>query len=85
MINGYAKSVVRNTAIMMTAQVITWLSSFVLMMFLPKYLGSSGYGELYLAVSITTMFQVIIEFGGQYHITKEISRSREAAPNILAN
>ncbi len=85
MIRGYAKSVARNTAIMMIAQIITWASSFVLMMFLPKYLGSSSYGELYLAISIATMFQVIIEFGGQYQITKEISRSRETAPHILVN
>ena len=80
-----AKSVARNTFIMMSAQVITWASSFVLMLFLPKYLGSSRYGELYLAISITMMFQVIIEFGGQYHITKEVSRSHNSAPNILVN
>ena len=80
-----AKSVARNTIVMMGAQVITWASSFILMLFLPKYLGSSRYGELYLAISIAMMFQVIIEFGGQYHITKEISRSQESAPYILVN
>jgi len=80
-----AKSVVRNTFVMMGAQLITWASSFVLILFLPKYLGSSKYGELYLAISIAMMFQVIIEFGGQYHITKEVSRSQESAPYILVN
>ena len=77
--------VVRNTAIMMGTQVITWVSGFVIIMFLPKYLGSNGYGELYLAMSITMMFLVLIEFGGKYHITKEISRSPESSPSILLN
>ncbi len=85
MMHEIAKSVARNTFIMMSAQIITWASSFALMLFLPKYLGSSSYGELYLAISITMMFQVIIEFGGQYHITKEVSRSHASAPKILVN
>lgn len=85
MINENVRSVARNTVIMMMSQVITWISSFILMMFLPKYLGSSGYGELYLAMSITAMFQVLIEFGGQYHITKEVSRVHESAPVIFIN
>ncbi len=85
MVQPYFKSVARNTFVMLGAQAITWASSFVLMMFLPKYLGSNAYGELYLAVSIATMFQVIIEFGGQYHITKEVSLSHEEAPHIFVN
>ena len=80
-----AKSVARNTIVMMGAQLITWASSFILMLFMPKYLGSTRYGELYLAISIAMMFQVIIEFGGQYHITKEVSRSLDSAPYILVN
>ncbi len=85
MLHSNIKSVARNTAVMLAAQAITWASSFILMMFLPKYLGSNAYGELYLAVSIATMFQVIIEFGGQYQITKEVSRAHEDAPHVLVN
>jgi O-antigen/teichoic acid export membrane protein len=82
---NYFGNVARNTAIMIGAQIITGISGFVVMLFLPKYLGSSGYGELYLAVSITMIFHVIIEFGGQYHVTKEISRSPESSPYIFVN
>ena len=81
----YAESVLKNTTIMMGSQAVTWLSSLVLIMFLPKYLGSHSYGELYLAMSITMLFQVLIEFGGQYHITKEVSRERNNVPYIFAD
>lgn len=80
-----AKSVTKNTAVMMGSQVITWVSSFVLMLFLPRYLGSVDYGRLYLAMSVTVIFEIIIDFGGRYSVTKDISRSRDNAAQILTN
>src|SRR6266404_2680946 len=80
-----ATSITKNTTVMMTSQMITWISSFILMMFLPRYLGSDEYGRLYLAISITMIFQIIIEFGGNYSIPKEVSRHPERAPALAAN
>jgi O-antigen/teichoic acid export membrane protein len=84
---GYdvAKSIARNTTVMMGSQLVTWVSSFVLMLFLPRYLGSEDYGRLYLAISITTIAQLFVNFGGHYPITKEASRSRESAPHLIVN
>jgi O-antigen/teichoic acid export membrane protein len=70
---------------MLTSQVVTWISSFVLMLFLPRYLGSEDYGRLYLAMSIAMIFQLVIEFGGPYLIMKEVSRAREKTPSLLVN
>ena len=83
--NDIAQSVARNTTIMMGSQIITWASSFALMLFLPRYLGSEEYGRLFLAISVTWIIQIFIEFGGNYYIVKEISRSPEAAPGLLSN
>ncbi len=69
----------------MGSQVVTWVSSFLLMLFLPRYLGSEDYGRLFLAISIATIFQIVINFGSQYHITKEVSRSRANTPQLLVN
>ncbi len=85
MINDAATSIAKNTTIMMGSQGITWLSSFVLMLFLPRYLGSEDFGRLYLAISLTMIFQIVIDFGGPYYIAKEIARYRERAPFIIAN
>lgn len=80
-----AKSVARNTSYMMGAQAVTWLSSLVLMLMLPRYLGSVEYGKLYLAMSVAMIFGVLIGFGAPYYITKEIARSRETTAALLVN
>jgi len=85
MSRGIAESVAENTTAMMSSQIVTWLSSFVLMLFLPRYLGSEDYGRLFLAISITTITQLFVNFGSYHMITKEISRSRENAPHLIVN
>ncbi|HWP82714.1 MAG TPA: flippase [Bacteroidota bacterium] len=75
----------KNTIVLFTSQAITWLSSFVLMMFMPRYLGSEEYGRLYLAISLTLMAHMVIDFGGTYFIPKEISRAKDRAGELLAN
>ncbi|MBI5021921.1 MAG: flippase [Ignavibacteriales bacterium] len=80
-----AKSVTKNAAVLMGSQAITWTMSFVLMLFLPRYLGSANYGYLYLANSIIGIFIVFIDFGGRYSIAKEISRSPDLAASIVVN
>lgn len=80
-----AQSVAKNTTVMMFSQVVTWASSFVLMLYLPRYLGSETYGQLFLAISLTAIFQIVIEFGGGYFIAKEVSRDAEQVPVLLSN
>lgn len=80
-----AKSVTKNAAVLMGSQAITWAMSFVLMLFLPRYLGSANYGYLYLANSIIGIFIVFIDFGGRYSIAKEISRAPAQAASIVVN
>lgn len=80
-----AKSIAKNTGVMMGSQIITWISSFVLMMFLPRYLGSEDFGHLYLAISLTMILHVVIDFGGSFFISKEVARSRASAAGLVAN
>lgn len=80
-----ATSVAKNTAIQFGQQVVTWLSSFALMMFLPRYLGPVKYGHIYLAEMLTAMFIVVVQYDGRYSIARRISRDREHAGEILVN
>ncbi len=80
-----AESVTRNTAVMLGSQAITWASSFVLMLFLPRYLGSDAYGQLFLAMSIAAISQIIIQWGGYYYITKHVAQSRELTAELYSN
>lgn len=76
-------SVAKNTTVMLGAQGITWISSFVLLMFLPRYLGSADYGRLYLAISIAMILSIIIDFGGNYLIPKEVAQEKRRTSKIL--
>ncbi|MGA9118638.1 MAG: flippase [Bacteroidota bacterium] len=80
-----ARTVSRNATVMLGAQGVTWVSSFILMIFLPRYLGSEDYGQLYLATSLALMAQVFIDFGGSYYIAKEIARDPSQAAPLIAN
>lgn len=80
-----AKSVTKNTALMMGAQAVTWVSGLVLLIFLPRTLGSEDFGRLYLAMSVQIIFQYLISFGGQYQITKEISRNPDKASEVMSD
>ncbi len=79
------KSVAQNVSVMFGAQVVTWASSFILLYFLPRYLGSEDYGRLYLALSIKMMLGLFIDFGGNYLIPKEVARSEEKGARILSS
>ncbi|MFZ1082826.1 MAG: flippase [Candidatus Kryptoniota bacterium] len=76
MSDSIAKSIVKNTSIMMSAQMITWVSGFVLLLFLPRHLGSESFGRLYLAMTVQTICQWIIDYGGGNYVPKEVSRDK---------
>jgi O-antigen/teichoic acid export membrane protein len=80
-----AKSVAKGVSLGMVQQFVTWAFTFVLMLFLPRYLGSVEYGRLYLAVSITSIFMVIVEYDGRYSIAKMVARARERTPQLVIN
>ncbi|MBD3615430.1 MAG: flippase [Gracilimonas sp.] len=82
---GIGTSVAKNTTVMLGAQLLTWVSSFVLLMFLPRYLGSADYGRLYLAMSIAMILGIIIDFGGNYLIPKEVAKEKKSTPNIMVS
>lgn len=85
MSSDIATSVSKNVAVMTGARFITYISSFVLMLFLPRYLGPEEYGRLYLGISITAMFSVFIDFGGRYSISKAVARTPERAGQVMVD
>ncbi len=78
-----AKSLFKNSALMMMAQAATWVSGLVLLMVVARYLGSADYGYLYLALSIQTICQWVIDYGGQNYIPKEVSRKKTDSSDLM--
>jgi O-antigen/teichoic acid export membrane protein len=80
-----AHSVAKNTTVQFAQQLMTWASSFLLMLFLPRMLGPISYGHIYLAMTIAGIFILGIEYDGRLGIAKRIAKAPEDAPRILSN
>lgn len=69
------RSMGRNLSVMLLAQIFTWVSSFVLLLYLPRYLGSVEYGRLFVALSIREILSIVIDYGGAHLIPREVARN----------
>jgi len=85
MFKDVVKGVAKNTSIMMFQQVITWVASLILMLFLPRYLGPVEYGKLFLALSIYEIFRVLVSYGGNFLVAKYVSRDHTATAQIVTD
>lgn len=80
-----AKSISNNVTVLTGTRVITSLAGFVLMLFLPRYLGPDEYGALFLGNSIVIIGSIVIDFGGRYVISKAVSREPGSIATIIMN
>ncbi len=83
--NETTASIARNTKAMMMSQVITWISSFVLMSFMPRYLGPEEFGRLYFAITINAIAGLIMDLGLTMLLVKSIARDRNQLSTMLVN
>src|SRR5687767_4127839 len=75
--------VIKNASILMTTQLITWALSLLLVVFLPRYLGPTVVGEFAIAGSIWAIMGLLIGFGTDILLTKEIARQPDKTPELL--
>lgn len=74
-----------NTAIMMIAQLITWSATLVTTGVLGAKLGPDAFGTLYLAMSFSLLFGVLVEFGLNQQLVRAIARDPDLAGPYLVN
>jgi O-antigen/teichoic acid export membrane protein len=74
-----------NTAVMLVAQLITWTATLVTTAVLGAQLGVDAFGTLYLAMSISLLFSVLVEFGLNQQLVRAIARDRDLAGPYLVN
>lgn len=74
-----------NTAIMLVAQLITWGATLVTTGVLGARLGVDAFGVLYLAMSFSLLFSVLVEFGLNQQLVRAIARDPNLAGPYLVN
>jgi O-antigen/teichoic acid export membrane protein len=77
--------IAKNTALLMIAQVASYLLSFFSVMYIARYLGAAGFGILSFALAFTGIFAVFGDLGLSPLTVREVARDKSLAPKYLAN
>lgn len=77
--------VIRNASVLMATQLITWTLSLLLVVFVPRYLGADAVGQFAIAGSIWAIMGLLVGFGMDTLLTKEIARHPERTPQLVGS
>ena len=75
--------VVRSVAATFATQIISWILSFAVMIYVPRYVGAVGYGKYALAASIVGIFSMIVPLGTGTVLVRDIARDRSRTGELL--
>ncbi len=77
--------IAKNTAVLLVAQVASYLLAFFYMMYAARYLGAAGFGILSFALAFTGIFGVLADLGLYSLTIREVARDKSLALKYLAN
>ena len=79
------RRVVNNTLISLLGQAITWTSTLLLTIAYGRFLGVTGFGELYLALTFVSLVGFPMEFGFNQQLTRDIAQKPNEGLRYLSN
>ncbi len=74
----------KNTSVLMISQVISWVLTFALTLYLPRYFGVANIGKYQLAVSLWMIVSIFASFGMDTYLTREIAHDRSRTDALLS-
>ena len=77
------RTIVKNAGFLMASQIATWMLTLLLTVFLPRYLGAAAIGKFHLANSTWAIAGILISFGMDTLLTKEIARRPDETTELL--
>jgi O-antigen/teichoic acid export membrane protein len=79
------RRVARNIIVVLTSQVAIWVAGSGLGILLPRYLGDTDIGRLTFALSITAFATVVVLFGSDSYLMREVARRPAEAGHLAFN
>ncbi|HEV8674872.1 MAG TPA: flippase [Methylomirabilota bacterium] len=76
-------SILRNSSLLVSAQVVASLIAMALMVLVSRVLGDVEFGRLHLALSLTMIFGVVVEFGLSQVVARAVAQERARAGPYL--
>lgn len=73
----------RNVLVTLATQLVSWGLAFAVTLYLPRYVGPSGLGDLAFAASVVTIFGVFVPLGTSTVLVREIARDRGRTGELL--
>jgi len=71
--------------VLVGSRLIAWVLALVMTIMLPRFLGVTGFGQLYLAMTLTGIMAILVEFGLNSLVARQVSWRRQDATRYLAN
>jgi O-antigen/teichoic acid export membrane protein len=78
-------SVTRNTSYMTFALILQKIVSFTYFTLLARNLGAENLGRYYFAISFTTIFSIVMDFGLVNVLTREVAKNKLRAQDLLGS
>jgi len=79
------RSLAKNSLWLVIGEAVNGLLMFFLTIWLARYLGAAGYGQLTFALSFVALFAILADLGLSPLVVREIARNREATSKYLGN
>jgi O-antigen/teichoic acid export membrane protein len=70
------EGILRNSSVLIVTHAVSSLISMALFVLLPRFLGDAEFGRLYLALSLTMIFGVVVERGLTQAVARAVARRR---------
>lgn len=81
--NRSGRTILKNAGFLLISQVVTWGLSLITMIVLPRYLGVEVMGEFNLAGSLWAITAVLVTFGIDLMLTKEVAQAPERLSSLF--
>ena len=75
--------VVRNVAVTLATQLLSWALTFTVTLSLPHYVGDAGLGKMAFAASLAALFGTVVPLGTSTVLVREIARDRSRTGELL--
>jgi O-antigen/teichoic acid export membrane protein len=82
---GLVRNVTKNALSVGTVQLLAQISTFILSVYLARYLGSENYGAYTLAFSLSSLVFLIADFNLGFKLVVDVAPNKGLAPQYLTN
>ncbi len=80
-----ARTIARNSAVLLAAQLASYVLFFFSGIYTARYLGPAGFGILSFAIGFTALFSFLSDMGLSVLTVRQVARNKSLAPRYLAN